>query len=84
MKQPVIERVEAHLAGMLLAEDLKDRPHIVKKYLGVFTLNRKKTSRRQVEDCLKIIDKYYIAKVLVPRIKYLDLCFLTCVDAKCS
>ena len=61
MKQPVIERVEAHLAGMLLAEDLKDRPHIVKKYLGVFTLNRKKTSRRQVEDCLKIIDKYYIS-----------------------
>jgi hypothetical protein len=61
MKQPVLERVEAHVVGLLLAGDFKDRPHLIKKYLGVFTLNRKKTSRRQIEDCLKVIDKYYSA-----------------------
>jgi len=50
MKQPTLEKIEAHLASRLLQEDMfanfYERPHLIKKFLGVFTLNRKKTSHR--------------------------------------
>lgn len=68
MKQPTLEKIEAHLASRLLQEDMftnfYERPHLIKKYLGVFTLNRKKTSHRQLEDCLRIIDRFYGALVV--------------------
>ena len=80
LKQAVIERVDAHTAAWLLRDELKDnlmeRPLIVKDYLGVFTMNRKKTSRRQVEDCLKVIDRFYDSLVVPESVQRKTLQFV--------
>lgn len=63
LKSSVIEKIEAQVASVLLDDSMREniynRPYIVKKYIGPFTMNRKKTSRRQVEDALKVIDRFY-------------------------
>ena len=69
MKQPVIERVEANIVERLLKEEnvdeLRQRVFLIAEFLKVYSLIRKKTSRRQVEDCLKVIDTYY-PQLIVP------------------
>ena len=69
MKQPVIERVEANIVQRLLKEEnvdeLRQRVFLIAEFLKVYSLIRKKTSRRQVEDCLKVIDTYY-PQLIVP------------------
>jgi hypothetical protein len=62
LRQPVIERVGAYIANQLLQEDLyenvRGRYWLLFNYLHVNTL-RNKTSKRQIEDALNVIDRYH-------------------------